>query len=111
MEIHERPLGDVTVVDLKGKLLMGESDELLRKKVREMLEGGKSKILLNLAEVSYMDSTGLGGLVSCKISAQNNQGKLKLVNLTARLEDLLSITKLVTVFDCYDNEDEAIKSF
>ncbi len=111
MDIHERTRGEVTVLDLKGKLLQGESDELLRKEIKELLEGGKSKILLNLAEVSFMDSTGLGGLVSCKIPAQNNNGKLKLVSLTTRLKELLIITKLVTVFECHDNEEEAIKSF
>jgi anti-sigma B factor antagonist len=111
MEIHERTVGDVNVLDLKGKLVHGESDELLRRTVKEKLEGGKSKILLNLAETSYMDSTGLGGLVSCNLKAQNNKGQLKLVNLTGRLKDLLAISKLVTVFECYDNEDEALKSF
>jgi anti-sigma B factor antagonist len=111
MEMLERTVGDVTVLDLKGKLLMGETDEALRKKIKEFVDGDKSKILLNLSEVPYMDSAGLGGLVSCFTTVNNKNGKLKLVGLTTRLQDLLSITKLLTVFETFDNEEEALKSF
>jgi anti-sigma B factor antagonist len=111
MEMQERTVGDVTVLDLRGKLLMGESDEALRQRIKEMTEGGKTKILLNLSEVPYMDSAGLGGLVSCFTTVNHNKGKLKLVGLTARLQDLLSITKLLTVFETFDNEEDAIKSY
>jgi anti-sigma B factor antagonist len=111
MEMLERTVGEVTVLDLRGKLLMGESDEALRKKIKEFTDAGKSKILLNLGEVPYMDSAGLGGLVSCFTTVNNKKGKLKLVGLTTRLQDLLSITKLLTVFETFDSEEEAIKSF
>jgi anti-sigma B factor antagonist len=111
MEMLERTVGDVTVLDLKGKLLMGETDEALRKKVKDLADGGKSKILLNLSDVPYMDSAGLGGLVSCFTTVNNKNGKLKLLGLTTRLKDLLSITKLLTVFETFESEEEAIRSF
>ena len=111
MEMQERTVGDVTVLDLKGKLLMGDSDEALRKTIKDMADGGKIKILLNLSEVPYMDSAGLGGLVSCFTTVKNKNGKLKLLGLTTRLQDLLSITKLLTVFETFDNEEEALKSY
>jgi anti-sigma B factor antagonist len=111
MEMLERTVGDVTVLDLKGKLLMGETDEALRKQIKAFIDAGKSKILLNLSEVPYMDSAGLGGLVSCFTTVNNKRGKLKLMGLTTRLQDLLSITKLLTVFETFDNEEEALKSF
>jgi anti-sigma B factor antagonist len=111
MEMQERTAGDVTVLDLRGKLLMGESDEALREKIKSLADGGKTKILLNLSEVPYMDSAGLGGLVSCFTTVNNKNGKLKLVGLTTRLQDLLSITKLLTVFETFDSEEEALKSY
>jgi anti-sigma B factor antagonist len=111
MEMQERTVGDVTVLDLKGKLLMGETDEALRQKIKDLSESGKTKILLNLSEVPYMDSAGLGGLVSCYTTVNNKKGKLKLVGLTSRLQDLLSITKLLTVFETFDSEEDALKSY
>lgn len=111
MKINERTIGDVTVLDLQGKLLIGEGDEILREKVNSLVEGGKDKILLNLGEVPYMDSAGLGEVVRCYTTVSRKNGKLKLVNLTKRLQDLLSITKLLTVFETFDSEDDAIKSF
>jgi anti-sigma B factor antagonist len=111
MKIDERSVGEVTILDMEGKLLIGEGDEMLREKVNSLVEGGKTKILLNLGEVPYMDSAGLGEVVRCYTTVSRKNGKLKLVNLTKRLEDLLSITKLLTVFETYDNEDEAVKSF
>jgi anti-sigma B factor antagonist len=111
MKIDERTVGEVVILDLQGKLLIGEGDELLREKINNLVEGGKTKILLNLGDVPYMDSAGLGEVVRCYTTVSRKNGKLKLVNLTKRLEDLLSITKLLTVFETYDNEDEALKSF
>jgi len=111
MKIQERSVKDVTILDMEGKLLIGEGDELLREKVNGLVEGGKIKILLNLGEVPYMDSAGLGEVVRCYTTVSRKNGKLKLLNLTKRLEDLLSITKLLTVFETYDSEDEAVKSF
>jgi anti-sigma B factor antagonist len=111
MNIDERNVGDVTVLDLKGKMLIGEGDELLREKINDLVEGGKNKILLNLAEVPYVDSAGLGEIVRCYTTVSRSSGQLKLMNLTKRLEDLMSITKLLTVFDTYDNEETALKSY
>ena len=111
MKINERNVSDVTVLDLEGKLLIGEGDELLREKINSLVEGGTTKILLNLGEVPYMDSAGLGEVVRCYTTVSRKNGKLKLVNLTKRLQDLLSITKLLTVFETFDDEGEAVKSF
>lgn len=111
MKIDERTVSDVTVLDLQGKLLIGEGDELLREKINSLVEGGKTKILLNFAEVPYMDSAGLGEVVRCFTTVSRKDGKLKLLNLTKRLQDLLSITKLLTVFETFDTEDEAVKSY
>ena len=111
MKIQERTVEDVTILDMEGKLLIGEGDEQLREKVNGLVEGGKTKILLNLGEVPYMDSAGLGEVVRCYTTVSRKSGTLKLLNLTKRLEDLLSITKLLTVFETYDSEAEAVKSF
>ncbi len=111
MKIQERTVENVTILDMEGKLLIGEGDEQLREKVNGLVEGGKTKILLNLGEVPYMDSAGLGEVVRCYTTVSRKNGTLKLLNLTKRLEDLLSITKLLTVFETYDSEDEAVKSF
>jgi anti-sigma B factor antagonist len=111
MKIDERTVGEITVLDLKGKMLIGEGDELLREKINGLVEGGKNKILLNLAEVPYVDSAGLGEIVRCYTTVSRSSGQLKLMNLTKRLEDLMSITKLLTVFDTYDNEETALKSY
>ena len=111
MKIDERTIGGVTVLDMKGKMLIGEGDELLREKINSLVEGGKSKILLNLANVPYVDSAGLGEIVRCYTTVSRSKGSLKLVNLTKRLHDLLSITKLLTIFDTFEHEDEAIKSY
>jgi anti-sigma B factor antagonist len=92
-------------------VLIGEGDELLREKVNGLVEGGKTKIILNLAEVPYVDSAGLGEIVRCYTTVSRKDGKLKLLNLTKRIQDLLSITKLLTVFESFDNEEGAVKSF
>ena len=111
MEIVERTVNDVTVLDLKGKMTLGEGDELLKDKINSLLAAGKKKLLLNLEGVPYIDSAGLGEVVRTYTTVSRQGGSLKLLNLTKRIEDLLSITKLLTVFDTYDNEAEAIKSY
>ena len=111
MKIDERTVGEVTVLDLKGKMLIGEGDELLREKINSLVEGGKSKIVLNLADVPYVDSAGLGEIVRCYTTASRKNGKLKLRHLTKRIQDLLSITELLIVFETVDDEEKAVQSF
>jgi len=96
---------------MDGKITIGEGSVALRTAIRRLLEEGKKKILLNLAKVSYIDSSGIGELVSSYTSIGKEGGQLKLLNLTQKLEDLLTITKLLTVFDVYDSEEEALASF
>ena len=111
MEIVERTVSDVTVLDLKGKMTLGEGDELLKDKINSLLAAGKKKLLLNLEGVPYIDSAGLGEVVRTYTTVSRQGGSLKLLNLTKRIEDLLSITKLLTVFDTFDSEQEAVKSY
>ena len=111
MEIVERTVSDVTVLDLKGKMTLGEGDELLKDKINSLLQQGKKKLVLNLEGVPYIDSAGLGEIVRTYTTVSRQGGSLKLLNLTKRIEDLLSITKLLTVFDTFDSEAEAIKSY
>jgi anti-sigma B factor antagonist len=111
MEIVERTVSDVTVLDLKGKMTLGEGDELLKDKINSLLADGKKKLVLNLEGVPYIDSAGLGEIVRTFTTVSRQGGKLKLLNLTKRIEDLLSITKLLTVFETFESEPDAIKSF
>ena len=111
MQIHQRAVGDVTVVDLTGKMTLGEGDELLRDKVNSLVQQGQKKIVLNLAEVPYIDSAGLGEIVRTYTTVSRQGGSLKLLSLTKRIQDLLAITKLLTVFETFDTEAEAVKSF
>jgi anti-sigma B factor antagonist len=111
MEIAERTVSEVTVLDLKGKMTLGEGDELLKDKINSMLASGKKKLVLNLEGVPYIDSAGLGEIVRTYTTVSRQGGSLKLLNLTKRIEDLLSITKLLTVFETFETEAEAIKSF
>ena len=111
MEIVERTVNEVTVLDLKGKMTLGEGDELLKDKINTLLADGKKKLVLNLEGVPYIDSAGLGEIVRTFTTVSRQGGKLKLLNLTKRIEDLLSITKLLTVFETFESEPEAIKSF
>ena len=111
MQIEERSAGDVTVLDLKGKMTLGEGDELLRDKINSLLQQGRKKIVLNLEGVPYLDSAGLGQIVGGYTTVTRQGGSLKLLNLTKRITDLLSITKLLTVFETYDNEADAVRSF
>ena len=111
MQIEERVIGDVKVLDLKGRVTLGEGDELLRDKVNSLLNQGFKKIVLNLAEVPYIDSAGLGEIVRTYTTVSKQGGSLKLLSLTKRITDLLSITKLLTVFETFDSENEAVRSF
>jgi anti-sigma B factor antagonist len=111
MQIEERAVGDVVVLDLKGKITLGEGDELLKDKVNSLVNQGHKKVILNLAEVPYIDSAGLGEVVRTYTTVSRQGGSLKLLNLTKRITDLLSITKLLTVFETFDSENEAVRSF
>ena len=111
MKIDERAVNGVTILDLQGKMLIGEGDELLREKINQLVENGTERIVLNLADVPYVDSAGLGEIVRCYTTVSRKNGKLKLLNLTKRIHDLLSITKLLTVFETFDTEEEVVKSF
>ena len=111
MQIEERMVGDVVLLDLKGKITLGEGDELLKDKVNSVVNQGHKKIVLNLADVPYIDSAGLGEVVRTYTTVSRQGGSLKLLNLTKRITDLLSITKLLTVFETFDSENEAVRSF
>ena len=111
MQIEERAAGDVTLLDRKGKMTLGEGDELLKDKINSLALQGRRKIVLNLADVPYIDSAGLGEIVRTYTTISRQGGQLKLLNLTKRIEDLLSITKLLTVFETYDSEADAVRSF
>ena len=111
MQIDERTIGDVLVLDVNGRITLGEGDEILKDKVNSLLNQGKKKIVLNLAEVPYVDSAGLGAIVRTYTTVSRQGGNLKLLNLTKRITDLLSITKLLTVFETYESEDDAVRSF
>ena len=109
--ISERQAGDVTILDLDGKVTIGEGSVALRNAIRRLLGEGKSKILLNLGRVGYIDSSGIGELVSSFTAVNKEGGTLKLLNLTQKIQDLLAITKLLTVFDVYDSEADALASY
>ncbi len=111
MQIAERESGAVTVLDLSGKITMGEDGNLLKDKLQSLLHQGKKNILFNLGQVSYVDSAGLGAIVSAYTTVTREGGSLKLANVTKKLQDLLSITKLLTVFETFDSEDEALRSY
>ena len=111
MQIDERAVGEVTILDLKGKITLNEGDEVLKDKINSLIMQGKKKILLNLADVPYIDSAGLGEIVRTYTTVSRQGGQLKLVNLTKRITDLLSITKLLTVFETFESEPEALKSY
>ena len=111
MTIQERVVGSVTVLDLNGKLVLGDGDTLLKDKIHSLVFQGRKQIILNMGGVSYVDSSGLGSLVASSVTAKNNGAQIKLLSLTKRLQDLLSIAKLLTVFDTYDSEAEALGTF
>jgi anti-sigma B factor antagonist len=111
VKMTNRQVGDVTVVDVSGRITLGEGSSELRDALRDLVAKGNKKILLNLGDVSYIDSSGIGELVSGFTSVSNQGGQLKLLNLTKRVKDLLQITKLYTVFEVHDDEAGAIRSF
>jgi anti-sigma B factor antagonist len=111
VKLSTRKVEDVTVVDVNGRITLGEGSSALRDEIRGLIEKGDKKILLNLSDVTYIDSSGIGELVSGFTSVANSGGTLKLLGLTKRVKDLLQITKLYTVFDVHEEEAHAIKSF
>ena len=111
MKIEERALENVVILDLKGKLTIGEGDELLKGTIQKLMDQGHKNLLLNLEDVPYVDSAGLGEIVRTYTTVSRQGGSLKLVNLTKRITDLLAITKLLTVFDTFESEAEAVSSF
>jgi anti-sigma B factor antagonist len=104
-------VGDVTVIDAVGRITLGEGSSAFRETIRDLVAKGNKKLLLNLADVSYIDSSGIGELVSAFTTVTNHGGVLKLLNLTKRVQDLLQITKLYTVFEVFDDEAAAVRSF
>jgi anti-sigma B factor antagonist len=111
LTIKVRETGNVAILDLNGRITLGEGSALLRDEVREMLDSGHRNILLNLAEVSYIDSSGLGQMVGCFATVAHRGGHLKLLNLGKRVHELMQVTKLHTVFEAHTDEAEAIRSF
>ena len=111
LEVKERQAGDVTILDMTGAVRIGEGSIALRDAIRGLADSGKKKILLNLAGVNYVDSSGIGELIANYTTVSRQGGQLKLLNLTDRIQNLLVITKLLTVFDAYEDEGEALKSF
>jgi len=111
VKLNSRQVGDVTVVDVAGRITLGEGSSALRDTLRELVGKGQKKILLNLGEVSYIDSSGIGELVSGFTTVTNSGGQLKLLGLNKRVKDLLQITKLYTVFDVHEEEAAAVRSF
>src|SRR5919106_3111550 len=109
--VRERQAGDVTILDLSGEVRIGEGAIALRDSIRKLADEGKKKVLLNLAGVKYMDSSGVGELIANYTTIRRQGGQLKLLNLTDRIQNILVITKLLTVFDSYEDEAEALKSF
>ena len=111
VKLTTRQVGEVTVVDAAGRITLGEGASIFRDTLRDLAGGGKKKLLLNLAEVSYIDSSGIGEMVSGFTTVTNAGGQVKLLNLTKRVKDLLQITKLYTVFEVFDDEAAAVRSF
>lgn len=111
MKIGKREKGNVTILDLKGKILMGNGIEELREAINTAVKEENTKLLLNFADVPYLDSTGLGEVVRSYTTVKNAGGMVKILNLTQKVQDLLSVTKLITVFETFEDEDKAIGSF
>jgi anti-sigma B factor antagonist len=111
LNINERQIGNVTVLDIEGNLRIGEGSIVLHKTIRRLLGEGQNQILLNLAHVAYIDSSGLGELVAAHVALGKSGGQIKLLHLTLRVRELMMITKLLTVFDAYETESAALDSF
>jgi len=111
MKIRQREIGDVVVLDVNGKIMGGPDSEAFQATIDTLVESGKRKVLVNLENVSWINSTGLGILIAGFSSLQKSGGKLKLVNVSQRIESLLAVTKLSTIFESFRQEDEAVRSF
>jgi anti-sigma B factor antagonist len=111
VKLNTRQVGNVSVIDVAGRITLGEGSAALRETLRDMVAKNQNKILLNLADVTYIDSSGIGELVSGFTTVTNTGGQLKLLNLNKRVKDLLQITKLYTVFEVKEDEADAIRSF
>ena len=111
MQIVERSAGNVTILDLSGQITFTEGDQQFKDKVNSLVHQGRNNILVNLANVTHMDSAGLGELVGAYTTVSKADGSMKLLNLTKRLHDLLAITKLLTIFDTFESEQDALKQF
>jgi anti-sigma B factor antagonist len=111
MKIETRTVGDIKILDCSGKITLGEGTMTVRNTVRDVLKNGGKKIILNLADVNYIDSSGIGELVSTYTTVTNQGGQLKLLSLTKKIQELLAITKLLTVFQVFDTEQAAMGSF
>jgi anti-sigma B factor antagonist len=111
VKLTSRQVGDVTVIDAAGRITLGEGASTFREKIRELVNNSSKKILLNLGDVTYIDSSGIGELVSGFTTVTNSGGQLKLVGLSKRVKDLLQITKLYTVFEAFEDEAQAVRSF
>ncbi len=111
MKVSTRQVDGIMVVDLSGRITLGEGSTMLRDAIKDLISRGNKQILLNLGDVTYIDSSGIGELVSAYTTVRNQGGELKLLNLTKKVHDLLQITKLYTVFDIKDDEAAAVKSF
>jgi anti-sigma B factor antagonist len=111
LQIAERRIGEVSILDLKGRIVLGEGDAPLRDAVERLLKQGRAKIVLNLHDVTYIDSAGIGVMVGRLLSVRRHGGDLKLLHLTARSHRVMTITKLLTVFKTFDDESEAVASF
>lgn len=111
MKVNTRQVDGVTILDLSGRITLGEGSVTLRDTIRDLIAKGQKNILLNLADISYLDSSGLGELVTAYTTTKNAGGEMKLLNLTKKVQDLLQITKLYTVFDVKDDEASAVSSF
>lgn len=111
LDVRERQAGDVTILDMTGEVRIGEGSIALREAIRKLSDEGKTKLLLNLGGVNYVDSSGIGELIANYTTVSRQGGQLKLLNLTDRIQNLLVITKLLTVFDVYEDEPTALKSF
>jgi len=111
MKIEKRKKGDVVILDIKGKILLGDGIDELRETINGVIQNNETKLLLNFADVPYLDSTGLGEVVRSYTSLRKEGGMVKIVNLTNKVQDLLSVTKLITVFETFEDEEKAVESF
>ena len=111
MTLKERRVGDVSILDLKGRLVLDDGDDLLRDRINDLVNEGRLKIVVNLHDVTYVDSCGVGVLIAKYVSVRKKGGDVKLLNLTSRSQRLMEISKLLTVFETFDSEDRALASF